>query len=134
MLKDLRGFLAGALHATNTAAVSLEGRSCYNGVVPVFIKIRLPKERCMVQKSATPPVVHSVSTWQEIKFSRPIVGWRELAFYIAGKNRAPHLTPNALRLAFWAGRIPFRAVRHGQKMIFDRKSADAFVRGGTTPL
>jgi hypothetical protein len=88
----------------------------------------------MARKSAAPPVVHSVSNWQEIKFSRPIVGWRELTFYLASKNRAPHLTPNSLRLAFWAGRVPVRAVRHGQKMVFDRKSADAFARGGTTPF
>lgn len=65
------------------------------------------------------PAIPLVSTWQEVAFTQPIVGWHELAAYVASKTPLPHRSPNCLRLAFWAGGIPLRAVRYGQRIVFD---------------
>jgi hypothetical protein len=79
------------------------------------------------------PVVPSVHTWQEVPFRRPLVGWRELAAHMGSRSHEAQPTADCLRVAFWAGRIPVRAVRYGQKIVFDRTSADAFLRSREDP-
>jgi hypothetical protein len=74
-----------------------------------------------------------VATWHDIKFAKPIVGWRELAAYFASKTGLPHRSPDSLRLAFWAGRFALNAVRYGQKIVFDRKSVDTLIQSGRLP-
>lgn len=80
------------------------------------------------------PVVPAVAEWQQIPFKKSIVGWHELASHAILHALPPHHSPNALRLAFWAGHIPLRAVRYGQQIVFDRANANAWLkRGGYQP-
>lgn len=88
----------------------------------------------MAVHSVRRPVVPSVSTWQEISFKQPLVGWQELASRVESTSPPPHPSPNALRLAFWAGNIPLRAVRYGQQMVFDGARVKVWIkRGGYRP-
>ena len=80
--------------------------------------------------SAVRPEVPLVSTWQDVAFTQPVVGWHELATLVASKSLPPHPSSNALRIAFWAGSIPLRAVRYGQLIIFDGARVNAWVRRG----
>lgn len=84
----------------------------------------------MVVHSAARPVVPSVPVWQEISFKQPLVGWQELASRVESTSPPPHPSPNALRLAFWAGNIPLRAIRYGQQIVFDGAEVDIWIRRG----
>lgn len=88
----------------------------------------------MVVDSAARPVVPSVSVWQEISFKQHIVGWQELASRVEATSPPPHPSPNALRLAFWAGNIPLCAIRYGQQIVFDSAAVNVWIkRGGYRP-
>lgn len=74
------------------------------------------------------PFVPAVPAWEAIKFKKIIVGWSDLAAFVARHSSPPHLSSDALRLRYWSGRIPLRAVRCGQHIVFDRTTVEAFVR------
>lgn len=84
----------------------------------------------MAVQSVRRPVVPSVPTWQEISFKQLLVGWQELASHVEATSPPPHPSPNALRLAFWAGNIPVRAIRYGQQIVFDGAGVDVWIKHG----
>ena len=84
--------------------------------------------------SVVRPVVPAVSAWQDVPYDKPVVGWQELACRVGSTSPPPHPSPNALRLAFWAGSIPLSAVRYGQQIVFDGTEVDIWIeRGGYRP-